>query len=91
MQITADISKILKTVRCDLSFIFDELWELVIGFVSFLVSCVVKKVVSFRYNSFSRKRGSIVVCNYVEMCKGICSYNLVYNFFVLLLQSKFLW
>ena len=48
MQITADISKILKTVQRDLSFIFDGLSESVVGFVSFLVSCVVNKVVSFR-------------------------------------------
>ena len=48
MQITADISKILKTVQRDLSFIFDEISESVIGFVSFLVSWVAKKVVSFR-------------------------------------------
>ena len=47
MQITADISR-MKTVQRDLSFIFDELSESVIGFASFLVSCAVKKIVSFR-------------------------------------------
>ena len=26
--------------------------------------------------------------NYAETCKGICGYNLVYNFFVYLLPSK---
>ena len=37
MQITADISKIWKTVSRDLMFIFDVLLGLAIGFVSFLV------------------------------------------------------
>ena len=48
MQITADINKTLKTVQRDLSFIFDELSESFISFVSFLVSCAVKKFVGFR-------------------------------------------
>ena len=38
MQITADISKIWKTVPGDLKFIFDALLGSVIGFVAFLVS-----------------------------------------------------
>ena len=37
MQITADISKIWKTVQRDLIFIFDVLLRSAIGFVSFLV------------------------------------------------------
>ena len=37
MQITADISKIRKTVQGDLIFIFDARFGSVIGFVSFLV------------------------------------------------------
>ena len=38
MQITADKSKIWKTVQGDLKFIFDALLGSAIGFVSFLVS-----------------------------------------------------
>ena len=37
MQITADIGKILKSVQSDLTFAYDVLSELRIGFVSFLV------------------------------------------------------
>ena len=37
MQITADISKILKNVQSDLIFVYDVFSELCIGFVSFLV------------------------------------------------------
>ena len=47
MQITADISKIWKTLERDLIFIFDELLGSAIGFVSFLVPYAVEKVVSF--------------------------------------------
>ena len=37
MQVTADISKILKNVKGNLNFIFDEISESHIGFFSFLV------------------------------------------------------
>ena len=47
MQITADISKILKSVQSDLTFIYDVLSELRIGFVSFLVILALENVVSF--------------------------------------------
>ena len=46
MQITADISKICKTVQRDLIFIFDVLLGSAISFVSFLVPWAVEKVVS---------------------------------------------
>ena len=48
MQITADISKIWKTLQCDLIFIFDVLLRSAISFVSFFVSKAVKNLVSFR-------------------------------------------
>ena len=47
MQITADISKIWKTVQRDLIFIFDVLLGSAIGFVSLLVSEAVENVASF--------------------------------------------
>ena len=47
MQITADISKIWKTVQTDLIFIFDVLLGSAIGLVSLLVSQAVENVVSF--------------------------------------------
>ena len=46
MQITADISKIWKTVQRDLIFIFDVLLGSAISFVSFFVPWAVEKVVS---------------------------------------------
>ena len=39
-------------------------------------------------HGFSRKRGGITMRNYMETCKGICSYNLGYNFFAFFLPSK---
>ena len=47
MQITADISKILKNVQRDLSFIFEILLESRIGFVSVLVFLALENVVGF--------------------------------------------
>ena len=67
MQITTDISNIWKTVQPDITFIFNELSEPVIGFVS---------------NDFYRKRGSVTMCIYIETCKDICTYILVYNVYV---------
>ena len=37
---------------------------------------------------FCRKRGGLTMRNYVETCKGICGYSLVYNFFVNLFPLK---
>ena len=37
---------------------------------------------------FSQKRGGVTMRNYVETSKGICGYNLVYNFFVYFLPFK---
>ena len=66
MQITADISKILKNVPSDLTFIYDALSELRIGFVSFLVLLALENVVSFTKTSFYRKRSSVTMRNYME-------------------------
>ena len=47
MQITADISKIWKTVQGNLIFIFHVLLGSAIGFVSILVFWAVENIVSF--------------------------------------------
>ena len=52
MQITADISKVLKNVQRDLTFIFDVLPESRIVFVSFLVFLALENVVSFTKTRF---------------------------------------
>ena len=44
MQINADIGKILKNVRVDLTFTFDVFTKSHIGFVSFFVSLAVENV-----------------------------------------------
>ena len=79
MQITADISKIWKTVQPDLIFIFDVLLGLAIGIFSFLVPQAVENVVSFTQNRFYRKRDGVTMRNYAEMCHDICGYNLVHK------------
>ena len=47
MQITAGVAKISKTVQSDLMFIFDELSEFVVIFVSNLILTAVEDLVSF--------------------------------------------
>ena len=49
MSITADVGKISKTGPHDLMFIYDELPEFVVIFVSSLIFLAVKNVVSFTY------------------------------------------
>ena len=61
MQITADISKVLKNVQRDLTFIFDVLSESRIGFVSFLVFLALENVVSFTKTRFYRKQSSVTL------------------------------
>ena len=66
MQLTSDVSKILKTFQGSLAFIFDVLSELFFVFVSYLVSKAVENVVSFTKKRFYRKRDSATMRNYVE-------------------------
>ena len=66
MQVTVDISKILKNVQCDLTFIYDVFSELRIGFVSFLVILALENVVSFTKTCFYRKLSSVTMRNFVE-------------------------
>ena len=66
MQVTADISKILKNTQSDLSFTFDVLSESRIGFVSFLVFLALENIFSFTKACFYRKRSSVTMRNYVE-------------------------
>ena len=55
MQITADVSKSLKTFQCDLTFIFDVLSESLLGFVLYMFFWCVENVVSFTRKHFYRK------------------------------------
>ena len=76
MQITADISKILKNLPSDLTFIYDVYSELRIGFVSFLVILALENVVSFTKTCFYRKRSSVTMRNYVETFHANIGHNL---------------
>ena len=66
MQITADISNILKNVQRNLTFTFNVLSEPRIVFVSFLVFLARENVVSFTKTHFYRKRSSVTMRNNVE-------------------------
>ena len=66
MQITAEISKILKNVQSDLTFIYDVLSQLYLGFVSFFVILALENIVSFTKACFYRKRRSVTMRNYVK-------------------------
>ena len=75
MQITADVSKILKTLQRDLTFIFDIISESLFGFVSYLVFLAVENV-SFTKKRFHRERGSVTMRNYVETFWATHGYNM---------------
>ena len=64
---TADISKILKIVQGDPTFIFYVLSESRIGFVSFWVFLARENVVSFTKTCFYQKRSSVTIRTYLEM------------------------
>ena len=72
MQITADISKILKNVPVDLTFIFNKLSESQLGFASDLVFLAVENVVSFTKTCLYRQRGSVSMRN---LCGNVFHYN----------------
>ena len=76
MQITADISKILRTVQRDLTFTFNVLSESHIDFVSFLVFLAPENVVSFARTCFYQKRISVNMRNYVETFHANIGHNL---------------
>ena len=76
MQITADISKILKNISCDLTFFYDVFSELRIGFVSFLVILALENFVSFTKTCFYRKPSSVTMRNYVETFHADIGHNL---------------
>ena len=52
MNITADVSEVLKNFQGDLTFISDAFSESLIGFASFLVVLAVENVVNFTKNIF---------------------------------------
>ena len=66
MQITGDISKVLKNFSRDLTFIFDVRSESSFGFVSFLVFLTLENVVSFTKTSFYQKRSRVTMRSYVD-------------------------
>ena len=66
MRITADISKISKTVQRDLTIIFNDLSESVVIFVPNLILLALENVVNFTQKEFSQKRGCVTMRNYVE-------------------------
>ena len=80
MQITADVSKILKTPQGDLTFIFASLSESLFGFLSYLVFQSVENVVSFTKKRFYRKRDSLTILNYAETLQATFGQNMEYTF-----------
>ena len=80
MQITADVSKILKTFQPDLTVIFDVLPESLFGFVSYSVLQAVENVVSFMKNRSYREQGNTAMCNYVETFQDYHGYNMIQNY-----------
>ena len=76
MQVTTDVSKILKTFQGDLTFIFDVISRSLFGFVSCLVFQATENVVSFTKKCFYRKQGSTTMRNYAETFQATYGYNM---------------
>ena len=85
MYIIADVNKISKTVERNLTFILNVLSESSIHFTSFQWF-LLKRMLVFSHKMFFIK--NVTVCNYAGTCKGICSYNLVYNVLMQLFPLK---
>ena len=68
IQITADESKISKTLRCELSFFLNVPSEYSIHFFLFLLVLAKKNAVSFMWSSFYRKRDCVTMRNYAGTC-----------------------
>ena len=76
MQITADISKILKNVPSGCNFIYDVFSELRISFVSFLVILALDNVACSTKTCFYRKRSSVTMRDYAETFRANIGHNL---------------
>ena len=88
MQITADISKIWRTVQRDLIFIFDVLFGSAISFVSFFGSLGCRKCFQFHIKWFfskTRRRNNAQLCRNVQ---GHLRVQFSVYFFVYLLPLK---
>ena len=90
MHIIADVNEISKTVQRNLTFILNVLSESSIHFTQLSIVPAKKNVGIFTQYVFFEKRGCATVRNYVGACKGICSYNLLYNFLMQLFPLKIL-
>ena len=78
MQITADISKILKTVQHGLTFILNILSESRTHFAFIKNEAVLPRI----FESWLSNILGVTKRNYAGACKGICSYSLMYNFLI---------
>ena len=78
MHTITDVNKISKTVQRNLTFILNVLSESSIHFTQLSIIFAKKNV------------GCVTVRNYAGTCKGICSYNLVYNILMQLFPLKIL-
>ena len=87
MQIIADVSKISKTVQCNL--ISDFLWESTIHFTQLSI-VLAKRILVFSHKMVFIENEAALLC--VTMREhtraSTCSYNLVYNFLIYLLPLK---
>ena len=77
MEITANISKISKTLQRGRTFISDVLSESLFGFASYLVSRLKKILLVLQKKCFYRERGSVTMRNYAETFLDNHDYNMV--------------
>ena len=66
LQITAEVSKIMKSVSCNLAFIFIELSGTANSFLKICLVLEIKNNASFIKRRFYLKRGCIKMCKYAK-------------------------
>ena len=67
----------MKSVQSGLTFIYDLLSELHIGFLSFWIILALENVVSFIKTCFYQKRSSVTMLNYVERFHANIGINMI--------------
>ena len=82
MQVTAEVSKIIESITCDLIFIFIELLESANSFVKMCLVLEIINVTTFIKTRFYWKQGSIEMCKHAETFHANKGYKLANVVFI---------
>ena len=83
MQITAEVSKIMESIQCDLPFAFINLSETAHSFAKIHAALKIKNIDSFIKTRFYWKRGCIIMCKHAKTFHANKGYKLAIAVFIL--------